>query len=101
MTRFYVGQRVRILWSTGWPELAGQEGRIVDRSPSPGCTGISEWVVAPDCWGTADAPRRAPNGGTFFAPSSRQLEPILPEGHRPAELSVEELLPFLKEQVAA
>ena len=31
MSRFYVGQRVRIKWSLGWPELAGQEGTIKDK----------------------------------------------------------------------
>lgn len=82
MKRLYVGCRVRILWSLGWPELAGQEGRIIAPSLGAGVTGRSQWLVAPDCWGTADAPRVGDNGGGQFAPSSSNLEPILPEGNQ-------------------
>jgi hypothetical protein len=82
MAKFYVGQRVRILYSNGWPELAGQEGRIVSAATSRGIEGKSEWQVAPDAWGTDIAPRRSPNGGRSFGPHSSQLEPILPDGHR-------------------
>lgn len=76
MSRFYVGQRVRILWSIGWPELAGQEGVIVGRSRDAGIYGRSEWWVAPDSWGTYIAPRRGVGGGKNFSPSSNQLSPI-------------------------
>lgn len=97
MSRFFVGQRVRILWSLGWPELAGQEGRIVARSPTPGIERRSEWLVAPDCWGTFIAPVRAPSGGKRFGPCSDQLEPILPEGHAPSEFaSLRDLLDALE-----
>src|SRR5690348_9741683 len=81
MARFYVGQRVRILWSDGWPDLAGQEGRIVARvaaCANPRC----EWDVAPDAWGGTKAPRLGTHGGLYFSPHSSQLEPILPDGHR-------------------
>lgn len=76
MTTFRVGQRVRIKWSNGWPELAGETGTIVRRSIDGGLTGRSEWSVAPDVWGTYIAPRPSPNGGLGFGPSSDQLEPL-------------------------
>lgn len=76
MTVFRVGQRVRIKWSMGWPELAGGTGTIVQRAPHGGRTGLSEWSVAPDVWGTHVAPRPGRLGGTYFAPNSSQLEPL-------------------------
>jgi hypothetical protein len=81
MAKFYVGQRVRILYSNGWPELAGQEGRIVSTARNSGIHGDSEWQVAPDAWGTDIAPRPSLSGGYAFGPNSSQLEPILPD-HR-------------------
>jgi hypothetical protein len=83
MATFYVGQRVRILWSENWPELHGQEGciegRITDTEFSElGC----QWLVAPDAWGTSSAPRIGARGYQQFGPNGSQLEPILPSGHR-------------------
>lgn len=77
MAKFYVGQRVRILWSSGWPELKGETGIIVSKSPDRGVLGDSEWLVAPDVWGTAEAPHPSDNGATRFGPSSEQLEPLI------------------------
>lgn len=85
MSGLFVGQRVRILFSKGWPELKGETGRIVDVCSSGGVYGGSDWLVAPDCWGTSLAPRKGTCGGTMFGPNSRQLEPILPDGHRECE----------------
>jgi hypothetical protein len=102
MKALFVGQRVRILLSEGWPELAGEEGRIIS-AVSPDEDDVdpdSEWDVAPDCWGTSAAPVIGLHGGEYFAPSSDQLEPILPEGHQPCEESFKEELDneFLKEK---
>lgn len=80
MKDLFVGQRVRILWSNGWPELAGQAGRIVGRADDAGVLGDSEWDVAPDAWGSPFAPRRASHGASFFSPNACQLEPILDPG---------------------
>lgn len=91
MATFYVGQRVRILWSKGWPELAGQEGRIVGRAPHglfdrflcESDARFCEWDVAPDAWGSPLSPDPDPDGHIgIFSPNSSQLEPILPLGHR-------------------
>ena len=82
MKRLFVGCRVRILWSLGWPELAGQEGRITAPAWDGGVTGRSQWIVAPDCWGSPIAPPTGNNGGNCFAPNSNSLEPIIPEGHQ-------------------
>lgn len=100
MPKFFVGQRVRILYSKGWPELKGQEGRIVAVEhpivwgPSAGSEG---YLVAPDCWGTHKAPNNGLYGGNQFCPKPDQLEPILPEGHKAGDFSYEELLDHLKE----
>lgn len=76
MARFYVGQRVRIKYSLGWPELAGKEGTIVGKPEDGGIRGGSEWTVAPDVWGTYVAPQMSSKGGKIFGPNSDQLEPI-------------------------
>lgn len=77
MNRFFVGQRVRIKWSEAWPELTGQEGKIVGPSKKrPNDDPRSEWRVAPDVWGTEIAPPTATKSGKAFAPMSSQLEPI-------------------------
>jgi hypothetical protein len=78
MSKFYVGQRVRIRWCLSWPELAGAEGVIVGRKT---CTDLKtwklmDWEVAPDAWGDSSAPGSC---GRYFAPSSDQLEPLQPE----------------------
>ena len=76
MSRFYVGQRVRILWSTGWPELAGQEGVIVAAADGYMVAGArSQWIVAPDAWGSHFSPREGTRGGGRFGPHSDQLAP--------------------------
>lgn len=94
MAKFYVGQRVRIKWSEGWPELAGQEGVLV---PVPvgefDCVGLrvanpdgNPWACAPDCWGSSLAPY--PGRGErygfaeCFGPSPDQIEPILYDGNQ-------------------
>jgi len=101
MARFFVGQRVRILWSGGWPELSGEEGRIVAVAQDGGLTGGSEWITAPDCWGTAWAPHPSHDGGTRFAPNSSQLEPITPPHVAGSWEVIEQLLPNIREGVAA
>lgn len=69
MSKFFVGQRVRILWSRGWPELGGQEGRVVSIGLTRNILGeLSDCEVAPDAWGTSLAPYRSPDGGDVFAP---------------------------------
>ena len=88
----FVGAKVRILWSNGWPELAGDEGRITSRSPDCGIRGDSEWRVAPNKWGTHIAPYASMGGGLIFAPNASQLEPILPEGAQPLGYSFEQMM---------
>jgi hypothetical protein len=76
MAKFRVGMRVRILWSINWPFLGGSEGLILAPARVPGTEGTSEWVVAPDVWGTCDAPQRGLRGARFFSPNSSQLAPL-------------------------
>lgn len=103
MTTFFVGQRVKILWSDGWPELAGSEGTVIGRmmrraGPNSGTIG---YEVAPDKWGTSRAPYIGKDEATHFAPSSSQLEPILPSGHTAGHEGVcEELDKLLAGEIA-
>lgn len=86
MATFRVGQRVRIKWSDGWPELAGEEGTVTavnmmsKRSNGEIVQGAVE--VAPDCWGSSNAPHPGRGGSAMFAPLPEQLEPIQPEGNK-------------------
>lgn len=88
----FVGAKVRILWSNGWPELEGDEGRIVSRSKNSGIRGDSEWWVAPNKWGTHIAPYASMSGGLIFAPNASQLEPIAPDGEQPLGYSFEKMM---------
>ena len=100
MPKFFVGQRVRVLYSHGWPNLNNQEGRVVEldmpitKGPA---TGEHGYYVAPDLWGTHKAHYLGLHGGNCFCPRSEQLEPILPEGQKAGDFSYEELLDHLKE----
>lgn len=88
MARFFVGLRVRLIASDEplAKNLVGSEtsivGDFVDQYRGDCWELESEWCV----------PKYA--AGWF-------LEPILPTGHQPAELTVEELLPFLKAREVA
>lgn len=98
MKKLFIGCRVRILYSDSWPELAGEEGRVVSRVTGGGITGREEWHVAPDRWGSEHAPTLGRLGGTRFSPNSDQLEPILPDGHQASTMSHEELMTSLRTQ---
>lgn len=99
MAKFKVGDRVRILWSNSWPELAGKDGVIEAASPSRGALGTSDWLVAPSEWGTHMAPYPGIIGGDCFGPNSSQLEPILYNGAQPSEFSYSELMDNLRTKV--
>lgn len=86
MAGLHVGMLVRIRWSLTWPDLNGQQARIVGTIPDqhrrllpPGHSG--EWEVAPLAWGGS----ASPDGVGFFYPASEQLEPALPDGMQVAE----------------
>lgn len=78
MAVFKVGDRVRIRWSIGWPELAGQAGTIVGHDPHWNGHAECEWDVFVDSWGSNRAPMPSARGRTYFCPRSDQLEPIIP-----------------------
>lgn len=99
MAKFFVGQRVRILKSNGWPELAGEEGMIVGVAEDCGIYGDSEWNVAPDCWGSDIGICPASNGALRFSPPGHFLEPILYDGAQPIAESFEEMMGKLREGV--
>lgn len=71
MSRFYVGQRVRIKFSRRWPELSGTEGTVsllmygcAERKPGT-------VPVAPDAWGSIICP----HGDAYFSPKEENIEP--------------------------
>lgn len=81
MTKFFVGQRVRILYSYGWPELKNQEGRVEQlgiMATVGANAGKPAIVVAPDIWGSSLAPYLGSHGGRQLGCQEYQLEPILP-----------------------
>lgn len=87
MSKFYVGQRVRIKWSTGWPALAGAEGEILYVSDGMPCRarqagmhplgGGTYYGVAPSGQSSNTLP-----GGRLFEPTADQLEPLQPERNK-------------------
>lgn len=99
MASFFVGQRVRIKWSKGFPELKGEPGRVVRLGNFPTTQGnIADLVVAPDAWGSEWCPYEK---ATRFTPFSYQVEPIIPEGYQPCGESYEELMDRLRSGVVA
>lgn len=99
MSKFKVGDRVRIIYSNGWPGLAGETGVIIGISDDRGVLGDSEWDVSVDSWGGQIAPYPSLCGAMLYAPSSRQLEPILYNGAQPSEFSYSELMDNLRTKV--
>lgn len=95
MSAFFVGQRVKkVRGNVG----VGITGRVVSLDASE--YNNADLIVRIDA-------AVVNLSGDVFAPGEccgvkrAQWEPILPSGHRPAELTVEELLPFLNERAAA
>lgn len=96
MKKLFVGCRVRILYSPGFPELAGQEGRIVAKNPGLTAQGNeADWGVAPDAWGSWWAPSWHDKQNKRFSPRSEQLEPIQPEGAQPCGVCFEKVMQAL------
>lgn len=79
MSRFFVGQRVRILFSEGWPELAGETGTI-EASRVPIAHGADAgslgWPVAPDAWCSSRPPCVGVHGAVRLACPERNLQPL-------------------------
>lgn len=81
MSRFFVGQRVRILWSNGWPELRGQCGTVLQIGDWNTVQGARvNYFVVPDTWGSQRAPTPGIFGGHYFGATSDQLEPLTDPG---------------------
>lgn len=100
MAKFFVGQRVRILHSENWPELAGKEGVVVGLNPDVSFDPRCEVEVNPICWGGRRAPYRGRFGANVFSPKREWLEPILPEGSTPSEFTFQQLMDSLQEATA-
>lgn len=91
MKRLFVGQRVRIVghrWRGLDPHPAGLEG-VLCKPMGPGAHSGREfeWCVST-------------TGGRRVLCDSDEVEPILPEGHKPSEFSFSELMDNLGVVVA-
>lgn len=80
MSRFFVGQRVRIVRVIEAQEALGREGRIIGRIHWHEC-----WAVSVDGIGPY-------YDGARYGFDDDQLEPILPSGHRAGDYSLSDLL---------
>lgn len=85
MSRFFIGQRVRVIASEGGnPHLIGTETRVIDRIDS-------KYIID----------LRDLNGCNYWA-YEHQLTPILPPGHQPSEFAtLADLLTSLNVSVSA
>lgn len=84
MARFFVGQRVRVVYAPAFPEAVGRETRISGPAYGESADQGYDWIVVID--------------GEEYAARSHSLEPILPEGHRAGEDGKCELLDELLER---
>lgn len=95
MSRFFVGQRVRIISAPACPSLVGQETIIVN-------DGIEIDGIEIDCWILG-----IPNLGTGTGwlcrkdGADKYITPILLSGLEAATKDLHEILPFLRETVSA
>lgn len=93
MSKFFVGQRVRIVRADLSVECIGREGRVIG-SPRP-CSNleIGYWEGVPtDVDGIGHI---SPRGGPYVFKSD-YLEPILPEGAVKGEFTFQQLMDELK-----
>ncbi|ARZ74062.1 hypothetical protein CCR98_07720 [Stenotrophomonas sp. WZN-1] len=88
MSKFFVGQRVRIKLSGEFPHLAGTEARI-----------IGDGIVGSDpVWEISAAGEDDWYVEKYQAPFV--LDPILPEGSAPSEFTFQQLMDNLQEVMA-
>ncbi len=94
MSRFFVGQRVKLARPFN-PVNVGRAGHISHLSFLPKGTNTGEGVTEhdSDCGVVWDN-----FGPSIYLQHTSQLEPIILPGLEPSELSIDELLPFLKEK---
>lgn len=93
MSKFFVGQRVRIIRAERFPHLLGAEARVTKIGV---LAMMKDGVLIEGCV-KLDIP--APGfPGQFVAPPPDWIEPILPEGHRAGEEGKCELLDELLER---
>ena len=101
MDKWVVGQRVRIVRPfhsqneglTGWISEIGP-WFYMQKLPDGSLLGCDKT----DCMIRLDSPRH--DGSTYAPNSFDQIEPILPEGHKPSEFSFSELMDNLGVVVA-
>lgn len=79
MAKFFVGQRVRIVGATLSKQLIGTEVRVRALDVPAWSPALGDYVGV-----ETDAINAV---GNAFVAADGQLEPILPEGHRPSEFT--------------
>ncbi|HIE0523782.1 TPA: hypothetical protein ACXJLS_000374 [Stenotrophomonas maltophilia] len=102
MSKFFVGQRVRVVRATHAANngITGRISRIQnykvgDRLPSGQFLGPGHNY---DCWLILDAKRH--DGQMAGCSAFWQIEPILPEGSAPSEYTFQQLMDNLQEVMA-
>lgn len=93
MSKFFVGQRVKVVSTeNGAENVIGSEG-VVNEIGCEWCSSLSPVIYSDDGVGVTI------NGNSTWAFHPWQLEPILPEGSAPSEYSFSELMDSLRETV--
>lgn len=87
MARFFVGQRVRIVSASAHPELVGLESRITGVAFGEYLRQSYDWIIQIH--------------GEPYGACSENLEPITPPHVAGSWEAIEQLLPNIREGVAA
>lgn len=96
MSKFFVGQRVRIIAAESFPEFIGVETRIVALGQS--AYSIKKKVLRNGLLGVDLRLDKYPN--RFVCVMPEWVEPILPEGAAPSEFNFQQLMDNLQEVMA-
>lgn len=96
MSKFFVGQRVRIVGSGSFPQVIGSECRITALDQES--LGISDGVINKGMVQVDIPPPGYP--GMHLCVKPAWLEPILPEGSAPSEFTFQQLMDNLQEVMA-
>lgn len=93
MSKFFVGQRVRIVGAGSSKFLIGEETRINEISVRAYCAEAGEQYIG-------HRTEAVNASGRLFVARESWLEPILPEGSAPSEYTFQQLMDNLQEVMA-
>lgn len=93
MSKFFVGQRVRIVRADTAIECIGREGRVIGVPRVARNRKIGYWEGVPT---EVDGIGRIDHHGRTYVFKTDYLEPILPEGSAPSEFTFQQLMDNLQ-----